>query len=71
VALNPGVANVLAYYAMSLNFAGRSEEAIPLIQKAIRLNPNPLSSFLNYYVQLGNALMFTGRYEEAVSAYNE
>ena len=71
VALNPGVANVLAYYAMSLNYAGRSEEAIPLIQKAIRLNPNPLSSFLSYYVQLGNALMYTGRYEEAVSAYKK
>jgi adenylate cyclase len=69
VALNPGVANVLAYYAMSLNFAGRSEEAIPLLQKAIRLNP--LNSFLNYYNSLGNALMFTGRYEEAVSAYKE
>jgi adenylate cyclase len=69
VALNPGVANVLAYYAMSLNFAGRSEEAIPLLQKAIRLNP--LGSFLNYHNTLGNALMFTGRYEEAVLAYKE
>jgi adenylate cyclase len=71
VGLNPGVANVLAYYAMSLNFAGRSEEAIPLLQKAIRLNPNPLSSFVNYYHQLGNALTYTGRYEEAVSAYKK
>jgi adenylate cyclase len=71
VGLNPGVANVLAYYAMSLNFAGRSEEAIPLLQKAIRLNPNPLSSFVNYYHQFGNALTYTGRYEEAVSAYKK
>ena len=39
VALNPSGATVIANYAMSLDFAGRSEEAIPLFQKAIRLNP--------------------------------
>jgi adenylate cyclase len=71
VALNPGVANILGYYAFSLNFAGRSEEAIPLLQKAIRLNPNPVSSFLTYHMQLGQAFMYTGRYEEAVSAYKK
>jgi len=71
VALNPGVANVLAYYATSLNFAGRSEEAIPLLQKAIRLNPNPVASFRNNYLTLGNAFLFTERYEEAVSVYKK
>ena len=39
VALNPGGTSVLVNYASSLNFAGRPEEAIPLFQKAIRLNP--------------------------------
>jgi len=68
VALNPSGATVLVDYARSLDFAGRSEEAIPLLQKAIRLNP--VGSALNYQV-LGNALMFTGRYEEAVSAYKK
>jgi len=68
VALNPSGAAVLVNYAMSLNFAGRSEEAIPLLQKAIRLNP--IGSYYNY-TTLGNALMFTGRYEEAVSAYKK
>jgi adenylate cyclase len=69
VALYPGDSTVLYYYAVSLNFAGRSEEAIPLLQKAIRLNP--VGSYNNYLsnLNLGNALMFTGRYEEAVSAY--
>jgi adenylate cyclase len=71
VALNPGVANVLAYYGMSLNFGGRPEEAIPLFRKAIRLNPNPVSSFITYHMQLGLALMYTGRYEEAVSAFKK
>jgi adenylate cyclase len=68
VALNPGGATVLVDYASSLNFAGRSEEAIPLLQKAIRLDP---SGSQRNYTTLGNAFMFTGRYEEAVSAYKK
>jgi adenylate cyclase len=66
LALNPTDADVLVYYASSLGFAGRSEEAIPLFQKAIRLNPfGPLMNYQN----LGNAFRVTGRFEEAVSAY--
>jgi adenylate cyclase len=68
VALNPGGATVLVNYATSLSFAGRSEEAIPLFQKSIRLNPFGEPS---NYQQLGNALMMAGRFEEAVSAYKE
>jgi adenylate cyclase len=42
VALNPGGTAELVQYAASLCYAGRAEEAIPLFQKAIRLNPfNP------------------------------
>jgi adenylate cyclase len=42
VALNPGGTPELVYYAASLCYAGRPEEAIQLFQKAIRLNPfNP------------------------------
>jgi adenylate cyclase len=66
VALNPGMGTVLYYYAVSLSFAGRSKEAIPLFQKAIRLDP---IGSARYYIHLANALMFTGRYEEAVLAY--
>jgi adenylate cyclase len=69
VALDPGGATVLGYYGFSLSVAGRAEEAIPLIQKAIRLNP--FGSFPSCYNALGSALMFTGRYEEAVSAYKK
>jgi adenylate cyclase len=68
VALNPSGATVLVHYAISLNFAGRSEEAIPLFQKALRLNP--VGSFDNYN-HLGLALMFTGRYGEAVPAFKK
>jgi adenylate cyclase len=67
-ALNPGDSTVIAYYATSLGFAGRSEEAIPLFQKAIRLNPfGPIWVNQNF----GNALQMTERFEEAVSAYKK
>ena len=71
VALYPGGATVLVSYAQSLNFGGRSEEAIPLFQKAIRLNPNAVGSYYNYYQNLGVAFMLTGRFEEAVSAHKK
>ena len=61
--LNPGGALVLAYYGGSLMAAGRPEEAIPLFQKAIRLNPLGPAY---YFQQLGEALRMAGRLEEAV-----
>jgi adenylate cyclase len=65
VALNPGGTQVLVNYANSLVHAGSPEEAIPLFQKAIRLNPfGP--SYL--YREFGKVLRDTGRFEEAVSA---
>ena len=68
VALNPGGTSVLVSYAASLAVAGRPEEAIPLFQKAIRLNPfGP--SYL--YREFGEALRDTGRFEEAVSAFKK
>jgi adenylate cyclase len=69
VALYPGDATVLYYYAASLHFGGRSEESIPLFKKTIRLNP--VGAYFNFlsHQNMGNALMATGRYDEAVSAY--
>ena len=58
----------IEFYAWSLLYAGRSEEALSMAQKAIRLNP--YGSALNYYV-LGDAYWITGRFEEAVSAYKK
>jgi adenylate cyclase len=53
---------------MALLMACRPEEAIPMFQKAIRLNPNaePIN-FANF----GHALRMTGRFEEAVSAFKK
>ena len=63
VVLDPGGWFSYASYAQSLNVAGRSEEAIPMFQKAIRLNPfGPTFLYLNF----GIALRIVGRYEEAL-----
>jgi adenylate cyclase len=68
VALDPGGAVAHEAYASSLLSAGRPEEAIPMYQKSIRLNPyGPATTFL----MLGTAYRITGRFEEAVSAYKE
>jgi len=68
VALNPGGTNELVNYARSLVFSGRPKEAIPLYQKAIRLNPiGP--SYL--YREFGFSLRGVERFEEAVSAFKK
>jgi adenylate cyclase len=68
VALDPGGTDPLVNYGNSLTYAGRPEEAIPLFQKAIRLNPYG-PSYL--YRQFGHTLQMTGRFEEAVSAFKK
>ena len=49
LALDPGGAFTHGFYATSLTIAGRSEEAIPIFQKAIRLDPAGSASL---YVKL-------------------
>jgi adenylate cyclase len=68
VALDPGVWSLLLNYANSLTIVGRPEEAIPLLQKATRLNPfGPFFLYSDYGVALRDA----GRFEEAVSAFKK
>ena len=64
VTLDPGSSWALYRYAIILNIAGRPEEAIPLFEKAVRLNPIGPSAF---YYDFGIALRDTGRLEEAVA----
>ena len=66
IALDPNDADGYAWLGETLNFAGRPEEAIGLIEKAMRLDPRypPSYSYL-----LGRAYRLTGRYEEAIAAY--
>jgi adenylate cyclase len=68
VALDPGTSDTYSMYASALLFACRPEEAIPLFQKAIRLNPN---AYPVTFSNLGHAFRMTGRFEEAVSAFRK
>jgi adenylate cyclase len=68
VALDPSGSVSYNVYAGALTVACRPEEAIPMYQKAIRLNPNATSET---FVMFGNALRMAGRLEEAVSAYKK
>ena len=68
VALDPSGSDAYSTYGTALLWACRLEEAIPILQKAIRLNPNAAAmTFSN----LGSALRNAGRFEEAVSAYKK
>jgi TolB-like protein/predicted Zn-dependent protease len=49
-----------------LRVAGRPEEAIPLMEKSIRLNPIPTDSALD---TLGRAYFLAEKYEKAIAAY--
>ncbi len=68
VALGPSHAPALNNYANSLISLWRSEEAIPIYQKAIRLTPLGLHYL---YDGFGRALRNTGRFEEAISAFKK
>jgi adenylate cyclase len=68
VALSPSGAMAYSSLATALRFAGRPKEAIPLIKKAISLNPFPPSIYLR---NLGTAYRMAGRNEEAVTAYKK
>ncbi|MBI4763917.1 MAG: tetratricopeptide repeat protein [Deltaproteobacteria bacterium] len=68
MALSPNGAIANEQYATSLYHAGRLEEAIPLFQKAIRLNP--IGSWMAYNC-LGVSYNIMGQFEEAVSALKQ
>jgi adenylate cyclase len=68
VALDPGGAEANLLYGTSLNYGGRPEEAIPVLQKALRLDPLGLPGT---FLQFGHAYRVMGRFEEAVSEYKK
>jgi TolB-like protein/Flp pilus assembly protein TadD len=68
LALAPDDPLVNHYFAGTLVSVGRAEEAIPLLQKAIRLDP---VGWTGLYLNFGHALRMTGRFEEAISAYKK
>jgi adenylate cyclase len=64
IALAPNDAAGPAWLGLILNFAGRPEEAIGSVEKAMRLNPHYRFTYLSW---LGMAYLLTGRYEEAIA----
>lgn len=68
IALGPNNADRYTSLAEVLNFAGRSEDAIKMMEQAMRLNPRYPSWYL---LDLGWAYQQTGRYAEAIVALKE
>ncbi|MGH8008053.1 MAG: adenylate/guanylate cyclase domain-containing protein, partial [Candidatus Binatia bacterium] len=66
VALDPNDASARVTLGEILSLAGRPEEALQLIDQAMRLNPHYPPSYL---FALGQALYLTGQHEEAVHAF--
>jgi adenylate cyclase len=66
LAVSPNDANVIVLGAWVLAFNGRADEAVVLVQRAIRLDPLPPPW---YYGGLGDSLLFAKRVEEAMPAH--
>jgi len=66
--LGPNIPDTLNNLGFFLHMAGKWEEAIPLYERAIRLNPYPPSF---YFVRLGGAYADMGRYNEAIDTCNK
>ena len=61
-------ADISAGLGMALNDAGRPEEAMQILESALRLNPIPPSW---YYYQIGNSYRMTEKYEKALREYKK
>src|SRR5262249_9919459 len=68
IALDPNNADSYGWQANVLTFAGRPEEALQVVEQAMRLNPRYPS---HYLFNLGWAYHSTGRYAEAVATLKE
>jgi len=68
VELAPNAASAHRLLGITLSYAGRPEEAIPVLEKAIRLEPFTPGV---YYQNLGAAYRNAGQCDEAISAYQE
>lgn len=70
VDLYPNGADAHENYAHSLHFSNRFKEAIPVFQKAFRLNPIGTGSSITLST-LGHAYGLEGRFEEAVLPFQQ
>jgi len=65
IALDPNSADAHNFLSQALHYAGRSEEAIVKIKKAMRLCPYYPASYLMF---LADSYFFVGRYDESIAA---
>jgi TolB-like protein/Tfp pilus assembly protein PilF len=68
ISLAPTAADSYFYLGWTLLFAGRSEEALSVIKKAMRLHPYYPPRYL---AKLGEAYMATGHYEKALVIFKQ
>jgi TolB-like protein/lipoprotein NlpI len=68
IVLDPNNADSYAMQAEPLSLAGRPEDALRVIEQAMRLNPRYPPNYLFY---LGLAYRLTGRYSEAIATLKE
>ena len=66
VELAPGSADAATMACFVLASAGYANEAVPLIEKAMKLSPLYPPNYLGH---LGNVYRLTGRFEEAIAAF--
>lgn len=67
-ALSPNNANVLANAGWAFAPIGKAEEAVQLVQRAIRLNPTVPDW---YFGALGDSLLFSGKAADAAAAHRK
>jgi len=68
ISLDPNFSIGHAHLSQAMFFSGRFEEAIQLMEKAMRLSPYYPAFYLLY---LGRSYAFAGRYEEANAAFDQ
>ena len=68
VALEPGSGFAYVQLGSNLHFAGRYEEAIPVLKNALRLMPIPTTVPLQ---NLGRCYQMLGRYEESIATLKQ
>jgi len=64
VSLHPNSADNIVFLAMVFRAVGRVEEALALLNKAVRLNPMPPDFYLH---EFGSCYRLMGRYDEAIA----